>query len=362
MNKNIIKKFMVIVLALMTLGLVACQKEDKVETKEPEKTDVETTDIQDETEGLTTPVHLTFATQDVGTGAYQYASAISAAFVEVLPEGSNLDLTTESPGGVGAPIIVNNNQADIIMSNAGPAKWSAETGILDNPPTEDARAIAGGLGRDFLNVLFTKEFVDKTGISSVEELVEQEYPVRIAVKKVGSLGNLAFVKLFETYGVTADDIKAWGGEVNFMDGDAIKSYLQDGKADMTVDHVAAGQANTTELCMTTEMYFPQLSDETLTKLGQEGFSTITIEPDTWKGQTEPIKSVGSQQVILVNKDMEDEVAYTLTKALVEKKDEIAAQIAALEYFKPEDSWKPEMLGAEIHPGAAQYYKDAGYMD
>lgn len=306
-------------------------------------------------------IHLTFATQEVGTGAYQYASAVSNVFLKGLPEGSNVDLTTESPGAVGAPIVIENAQADIIMSNAGPAKWSKETGILGKEATPSVRAIAGGLGHDFLNVLFTKEFVDKTGIITVEELVEKKYPVRIAIKKTGTLGNLATVKLFESLGVTFDDIKSWGGSVDFLGGDAIKIYIQDGKADITVDHVAAGQANTTELCMTKDMFFPQLSDETLAKLVENGFDYIEIEANTWNKQTEVIKSVGTQQIVLVHKDLPEEVAYDLTKALVENKDELASQIASLSHFNPEVAGTIEQTGVELHPGAEKYFKEQGYL-
>ena len=310
---------------------------------------------------LKDPVHLVFATQDVGTGAYQYASAISNVFLKSLPTGSNVDLTTESPGGVGAPIIIEKQRCDIVMSNAGPAQWAYESGILKSGPTKNVTVIAGGLGHDFLNVLFTKAFVDKTGITTVEELVKQKYPVRIAIKKVGSLGNLACVKLLESFGLTAKDVEAWGGKVNLLGGDAIKTYLPDGMADMTVDHVAAGQANTTELCMTKEMYFPQLGDETLEKLTKMGFSYITIEPNTWKGQTAVIKSVGSQQVILVNKAMDNAVAYALTKALCEGRGELSKQLAALSHFDPEKAGLPVMTGAPVHPGAEAYYKDRGYI-
>lgn len=306
-------------------------------------------------------VHLTFATQEVGTGAYQYASAISNVFLKGLPEGSNIDLTTESPGGVGAPIVLENEQCDIIMSNAGPAKWSEESGILGKEPTKSTTAIAGGLGHDFLNVLFTKEFVDKTGITTVEELVEKKYPVRIAIKKIGTLGNLAGVKLFETFGVTFDDIRSWGGSVDLLGGDAIKIYLQDGKADMTIDHVAAGQANTTELCMTKAMYFPQLSQDTLNKLANAGFDYIDIDANTWNGQTNVIKSVGSQQVILVHKNMDNDTAYSLAKSLCEGKDELASQLAALSYFNPATAGTPAQTGVKLHPGAERYYKEKGYL-
>lgn len=306
-------------------------------------------------------VHLTFATQEVGTGAYQYASAISNVFLKGLPEGSNIDLTTESPGGVGAPIVLENQQCDIIMSNAGPAKWSEDTGILGKEPTKSTRAIAGGLGHDFLNVLFTQDFVNKTGITSVEELVAKKYPVRLAIKKVGTLGQLACVKLFEAYGVTFDDIKSWGGSVDMLGGDAIKIYIQDGKADMTVDHVAAGQANTTELCMTKDMYFPQLSDETLAKLATNGFDYITVEANTWNKQVEPIKSVGSQQVVLVHESLDEDTAYKLTKAICEGKEELAQQIASLSYFDPATACTPGQTGVALHPGAEKYYKEQGYI-
>ncbi|MGL4653845.1 TAXI family TRAP transporter solute-binding subunit [Cetobacterium sp.] len=307
-------------------------------------------------------VHLTFATQEVGTGAYQYASAISNVFLKGLPKGSNIDLTTESPGGVGAPIVLENEQCDIIMSNAGPAKWSKEVGILGRETTKSIRAIAGGLGNDFVNILFTKEFVNKTGITSMEELIEKKYPVKIAIKKVGTLGNLSGVKLFEAYGLTFEDVKSWGGSVDLLGGDAIKIYLQDGKADMTIDHVAAGQANTTELCMTKEMFFPQLSDETLKKMVDNGFDYIDIPANTWSGQKEAIKSIGSQQVILVHESMNQDTAYRLAKSLVEGKDELSSQLAALSYFDPSKAGTPSQAGVQLHPGAEKYYKENGYLN
>lgn len=306
-------------------------------------------------------VHLTFATQEVGTGAYQYASAISNVFLKGLPEGSNIDLTTESPGGVGAPIVLENEQCDIIMCNAGPAKWAKETGILGHEPTKNVKTIGGGLGRDFVNVLFTQDFVKKTGIKTLEELIEKKYPVRLAIKKMGTMGELSARKVLEAYGVTFDDIRSWGGSVDLLGGDAIKIYIQDGKADMTIDHVASGQANTTELCMTKDMYFPQLSDNVLEKLSKDGFDYVSVDANTWNGQTNPIETVGSQQNVLVSAKMDDETAYKLTKALCEGKEELATQIASLSYFDPAKAWKPSQAGTDLHPGAERYYREKGYL-
>jgi hypothetical protein len=160
---------------------------------------------------LTVPVNVTFATQDVGSAMYTNASAIANVILPALPTGSAVDVTTTSPGGVGAPIIVENGDCDLTMGNAAPAKWAVETGVLGNPPTPNVRSIAGGMGKDFVNVLFTQAFVDKTGITTVEEVVAKKYPVNIAIKANGAFGELACFKVLEVLGVSYDDVRSWGG-------------------------------------------------------------------------------------------------------------------------------------------------------
>lgn len=310
---------------------------------------------------LSSPVSLTFATQDVGTAMYMYASSIANVWTPALPAGSNVDVTTTSPGGVGAPIIVENGDCDITLGNAAPAKWAVEDGLLGNPPTQNVRAIAGGLGKDFVNVLFTQSFVDRTGITTVEELIEQQYPVRIAIKANGAFGELACSKVLEALGVDYDTINSWGGSVTQTGSDAIVSLLKDDRADMTIDHLGAGQSATTELCMTAKMYFPQLSDDTLNKLKEAGFDDMEIPAGTWSGQTEAIKSVGSQQVLLCSANLPDDVVYVLTKALCEGKADLVNSNATLDAFDPETAYDPLKLGAPIHPGAEAYYREMGYM-
>ena len=309
---------------------------------------------------LTEPVKLTFAAQEVGTAAYNYASAMQAVMIKGLPEGSSINITTSSPGAVGAPIIVNGGKkADIIMSNSAPARWSYETGILGKAPTKNIASLGGGFGHDFVNVMFTQKFVEKTGIKTIEDLVAQKYPVKIVIKKNGSLGELSAEKVFEALGVTFDDIEKWGGVVEKTGGDAIKSGLQDDIYDMTIDHIGAGQSNTTELCLTHDMYDVQLADSTLQKLVDMGYDYVEVAPNTWKGQETAIKSVGSQQEVLVSTSMDESVAYALTKAIIENKDELSQAVSAMKYFDPQTAGTKAITGVDLHPGAAAYYNEKG---
>lgn len=310
---------------------------------------------------LTKPVQLTFAAQEVGTAAYNYASALQSVMIKGLPAGSTINITTTSPGGVGAPLIVNNAaRTDIVMSNSAPAKWSKETGILGKKPTANIASLGGGLGHDFINVMLTKKFVEKTGISTIEEIVAKKYPIKMVIKKNGTLGELSAEKVFEVLGVTFDDIKSWGGVVEKTGGDAIKSGLQDDIYDLTIDHIGAGQSNTTELCLTHDMVDVQLAQETLDKLVALGYDYITVEPNTWNGQDQAVKTVGSQQIVLVSTTMEDSVAYALTKAMCEGKEALGDAVASLKYFDPKVAGKKVLTGVDLHPGAKAYYEEKGY--
>lgn len=324
-------------------------------------TDAETAEAGGGSYDLSSPVDLTFAAQEVGTAAYNYAAALQTVMMKELPSGSNIGITTTSPGGVGAPIIVNGGaQCDIVMSNSAPAKWSYEEGILGNPPTTEIAAIAGGMGHDFMNVMFTQKFVDATGITTVEELVEQQYPVKLVIKTNGTFGEMAAERLFSVFGLTLDDVAAWGGVVEKTGGDAIKSGLQDDLYDMTIDHIGAGQANTTELCLTHDMYDVQLGEETMAKLCEMGYDYVTVEAGTWNRQDTEIKTVGSQQVVLVPTSMDDATAYHLAKAICENKAELASAVGAMSYFDPETAGSLTLTGVALHPGAAAYYEEMGY--
>lgn len=311
--------------------------------------------------GLNGPVNLTLAAQEVGTGAYSVAAAIQSAMMKGLPEGSTIDLTTNSPGGVGAPVLIQNEECDLIVSNAGPSQWSytMTPDEYDFGGCTDITTLGGGLGHTFTIVRFTQKFVDETGYTSLEEVIADRYPIKLITKKNGSLGELTAERVIEACGSSVEDFLSFATWEK-TGTDAIKSGLQDDLYDMTIDHIDAGQATTTEICLTHDMYFVQLGDEALANMQTMGYAPIVMEAGTWNGQDTDINSMGSQQNVLVPASMDEELAYALTKAMCENKDEMAQAVASLGYFDPQTAGSAEMCGAPLHPGAIRYYEENGY--
>ena len=353
------KKISALFLAmLMAMSLMACDQ--KLE-EAPDDSDDAQTEESASGEGLNGPVNLTLAAQEVGTGAYSVAAAIQSAMMKGLPEGSTIDLTTNSPGGVGAPVLIQNEECDLIVSNAGPSQWSytMTPDEYDFGGCTDITTLGGGLGHTFTIVMFTQKFVDETGYTSLEEVIADRYPIKLITKKNGSLGELTAERVIEACGSSVEDFLSFATWEK-TGTDAIKSGLQDDLYDMTIDHIDAGQATTTEICLTHDMYFVQLGDEALANMQTMGYAPIVMEAGTWNGQDTDINSMGSQQNVLVPASMDEELAYALTKAMCENKDEMAQAVASLGYFDPQTAGSAEMCGAPLHPGAIRYYEENGY--
>ena len=310
---------------------------------------------------LAEPVKLIFAAQEVGTGAYSVSAAIQGAMLKGLPAGSTIDLTTNSPGGVGAPVLIQRKRADLIVANAGPSLWSYQQSKKDYQfgDCPDVRSIAGGLGHAFANIMFTKKFVESSGCTTLEEVIAKKVPIKLITKKNGSLGELTAERVIEACGISVKDFLSFATWEK-SGTDAIKSGIQDDLYDATIDHIDAGQSTTTEICLTHDMHFVQLAPETLANLNKMGYAPLTMVAGTWNKQDKDIQTMGSQQNVIVPASMPDDVAYALTKAICENRDDIAAAVASLKWFDPKTAGKHELNGAPLHPGAMKYYQEMGY--
>ena len=65
--------------------------------------------------------------------------------------------------------------------------------------------------------------------------------------------------------------------------------------------------------------------------------------------------------IIANKGLADDVAYLVTKTVVENKAELVKAHQAFPDFVPEDAWKPDNNAIPLHPGAERYYRERGWI-
>ncbi len=134
--------------------------------------------------------------------------------------------------------------------------------------------------------------------------------------------------------------------------------LRDGHIDAITGMLAAPVSTYQELDTTLGIRLIPLKDETVEQLhaANEGYLPYTIEGGTYENIKEDTNTVAGYTVLLANNDLiNEDVAYEITKMVVENKDAWANISSVMSDFNAEFSVENNV--GNMHPGAERYYKE-----
>jgi uncharacterized protein len=307
-------------------------------------------------QGPTQPVNLAFATLDTGSAWYVYGATIAELLRKTLPAGSNIDVKPRS-GGVGNPLLVARNETPLGLGFTVTNRWAYEGKEAYKAPQENLRALVGGLDTYYMVAVATK----KLGISSVREIKDKKLPVKIYTQPIGSLGEFAGRQVLRAGGMSYNDIKGWGGTTTHVGYNVIIDAFKDGRADILFAVITPKHPSVSEIVNSVDVKFLGLDADVTKTLLPLGYTAATMPPETFKGQTEAVSTVGFPSVVITNKDLPEPIAYTVTKTIIENKDALVRGHAGLAEFDPKTAWQPEKVGIPLHPGAEKAYREKGWM-
>ncbi len=175
---------------------------------------------------------------------------------------------------------------------------------------------------------------------------------RVSIGAPGSGTAINAEQVLEAAGLSLDDIQRY--DQNF--GDSSDSFQN-----MQLDafFVVAGVPNTGIISADIKRPVRLLSMDETQDAALKGkypfYIDVTVPGNTYKGTPEDVKIPSITAVLIVSKDMDEEVVYNLTKTLFEKKGELT-HAKALEL---DPKFAVEGIPCPIHPGAAKYYAEIG---
>ena len=366
------KKIFAIVLALaLVLSLVACggaKEEPKQEAPAAEapaaeapaaEAPAEEAPAEEAATGLTEPVNLTLLSQGAGTDDYITNAAEGKVFADNLPKGSNVVQETISSGCSAVGYLIEAEMGDF---GTGQNAMSGTVGMEGKEPYSKVNALLATVKYAFVAELATKSFVDKTGCATIADVIENQVACRFVAEPIGSSDYVSLMYLFDIHGVTVEDIESWGGSVTFTDGSACCDMLQDGQADMMVGHTVQTSSSLTELCMSADMVISGLTEEEIQGMCDRGYAAATIPVGTFGQTTEEMPSACQASSKVVSADMPEDVAYELTRILVENADILAQDVAGYKDITYADMVDFDAMVVPMHPGAVKYFQDIGVLD
>ena len=303
------------------------------------------------------PVQLTMASFKVGSSWNVYAVTIGDILRKSLPKGSVID-TPPLGGGHANALIVAAGKADIALSHAMANRWARSGSVAYEKPQENLRALVGGLDVYYMTVVAAA----KAGTGIREYFNEVNPDARIGLNPRGSVATFGGELILALAGASEEELSKRGGAYSYIPIPSTKSGFADGSIQATPQIITVGHPMITEISQTNDVTVlapePDILEGMMT---QYGYGKATLPANSFRGQPDDVVLPSTTSTIIVRDDMSDELAYSITKALVENKERLVAGHKSLADFVPEDAWKAENVKLPLHPGAEKYYRERGWL-
>jgi para-nitrobenzyl esterase len=194
----------------------------------------------------------------------------------------------------------------------------------------------------------------ETGITDLSQVRQKRWPVRILTAGIGRDAS----RILAYYGLSKEAVEAAGGHVGRTPEDLETFDVAiGGGGGMTT---APEWSVWAEISQKHDLSFLELPDDLLTDLAREGEQERgAIPAGLYRGILRPIPTVVRTGTVVYGRDdMPDGFAYDVAKALDEQQQLLQWRHLSFSY-NVHTVWNGHEV--PLHPGAARYYREKGYM-
>ena len=198
-----------------------------------------------------------------------------------------------------------------------------------------------------------------SSITNLRDIVEKRMPVQILAS---STGGQSTPEVLKYYGITKEKMKSFGGELR---ANAFTAEQRKG-LDVVIGWAALENAPEYnmwyDVSQRYDLKYLELPKDLRDKLIKDfDLEEHNLPVGLLRGVDREIPSVArTGNVIYGRTDMPDTFAYTLAKAIDEHQDLLQWSNGGMNFsYNSHTVWKA--FGVPLHPGAARYYKEKGYM-
>ena len=287
-------------------------------------------------------------TMTMGTGGTQGTYyAYGGILGNQLKTATGITVNVVSTDGSKANILgvdTGNYQLGTVQSDAM-AYAAAGTRTFEAEGAIDSFRVIGGLYAEAVQLITMDP-----EIKSVADLKGK----KVSIGAAGSGVYFNAVDVLAAAGMTEDDIKPQYQSF----GDSADA-LKDGKIDAAFIVAGAPTPAIQELCTSANAYLVPIDGEVADKLMAESpyYTVYEVPAETYKGQTEAVKTVTVKATLIVSAAASEEDVYNITKAIFDNAEAITAAHAKGAELSIENA--TDGMTAPFHAGAAKYFAEKG---
>lgn len=286
-----------------------------------------------------------------------------AGYYTKLPAGSTVAAVSGNPGEfcLAAPRLVAEGKYHLAITTP---LWYVTAAIEGRAPfTEPLPLNVVGVfpHNDRLMFAVRKE----TGLTSLHQIREQRYPLRVSMPTPEMQHPAAWVvtEILKQYGITMEDIVDWGGEILADRPKHLNSPSAipvDPRFDAVFDE-AMMTRRWKKITDEYDMVFLPVDEDVLEACVAQGMERGVIPAGYYRGLNDDVPTIDfSGWAMIARTDLPEDIAYLAAEALVERADSITERFEG-----PHGAMTSPLSVAEltatslpIHPGAQKYYQQS----
>ncbi len=270
--------------------------------------------------------------------------------------------TTSVTGGAVSNIInANVRKCDLGFSNTTMVAVAQKGTDLPTFRKEIKNAkMMANLYTQYTYFIARKDYADKYGIKTVDDLVNKKLACRFGTLKTGSGSEFVVNKVFSAgFGIDyRAAIKEWGGTVEYASYAGGADLIADNHLDVFAFSVGKVAAIVMQIESTTDVVLLGMEQATLDKIADAiGSVTFTIDPGIYKAVpegAEPVKVVGDYTCVVVRGDLDDKVVYDICKSMYDNVETLAKGVKDIAELDPAVACPPNI---DCHPGAVKFFNE-----
>lgn len=280
-------------------------------------------------------------------GGSQYP--VTVAIGQVLESLPEIDKVSLQPGGsVGNIVRVERGRSDIAISMSS----SLRGGRMGEKPFKSKTS-------DVVNLMTLHAF-------HVVLIVPQGSPIKTFKDLAGKKVNVApkGFSITEVYRQLADMAGLTGKvDLGYLRITSAVESFKDGHFDALFYAASQRMAPFLNLAQTRKIHLVQLDKKYLNAFIKKDPSFyLATWPKTrsvYKNLDNSVQTLAYANVIVANKNLSDDLAYKIVKAVAEHFDKVRVGDTSLQKFDPRDMARN--VGSPFHPGALRYYRERGWI-
>ena len=274
--------------------------------------------------------------------------------------GSSVTYQTSACGGIGNIPLVEDNKVPMGLATDSAVVRAVNGEKPFRKKYKKLRGLAFVAGWLPMHMIVTKSFADKYKLKNFADIAKAKPPIRVTVNRRSNMAAFASMHMFNAIGVTAKDIKSWGGQVVYQPSPGQRDLMLDRRIDLVSNQLPLKHRVIRQMQKSLKLTLlhidKSISVKTAKAFGQELY-TIPKGTYSWQTSEMTVPSLGS--TLVTGADLDSKTAYAITKALVTQIGKIHAAHRFLRKLTKE--YLASLKIVPYHPGAVKYYKEAGLM-